>query len=399
MNVTLIEPFFTGSHAAWAQGYAQHSAHNVNVLSLPGNYWKWRMHGGAVTLARRFLETGERPDLLFVTDMLDLTTFLALTRPKSADIPVAIYFHENQLCYPWSPTSRDKIHKRDRHYSFINYVSALAADAVFFNSSYHKNAFLDKLPAFLRESPDLREIETVEAIRAKSKVLHLGLDLQKFDRVYSEEKSLVSPESKHTQAPLILWNHRWEYDKNPDEFFRVLFELDDRRLDFRVALLGETLQRNLPIFETARKKLGEKIVRYGYAEDFEQYARWLHKADFLPITSIQDFFGASIVEAVYCGCYPLLPRRLSYPGLFPPERFPEIFYDDTQNLVEKLAGAVQESKRRKQYNLRACVEQYSWQNIVSTYDEQLSYVTNSKPILRNRRSRVVKRAGLDYPAC
>ncbi len=107
MNVTLIEPFFTGSHAAWAQGYAQHSAHNVNVLSLPGNYWKWRMHGGAVTLARRFLETGERPDLLFVTDMLDLTTFLALTRPESADIPVAIYFHENQLCYPWPPTSRN----------------------------------------------------------------------------------------------------------------------------------------------------------------------------------------------------------------------------------------------------------------------------------------------------
>ena len=102
MNITLIEPFFSGSHAAWATGYAQHSGHNIDILSLSGNYWKWRMHGGAVTLAKKFLESGAKPDPLLVTDMLDLTTFLALTRQKTARLPAAIYFHENQICYPWS---------------------------------------------------------------------------------------------------------------------------------------------------------------------------------------------------------------------------------------------------------------------------------------------------------
>ena len=65
------------------------------------------MHGGAVTLARMFMESELQPDLILTTDMLDLTIFLSLTRSRTANIPTAIYFHENQLSYPWSTTDRD----------------------------------------------------------------------------------------------------------------------------------------------------------------------------------------------------------------------------------------------------------------------------------------------------
>ncbi|MFA6687806.1 MAG: DUF3524 domain-containing protein, partial [Desulfuromonas sp.] len=58
MNIALLEPFMTGSHAAWAQGYAAHSQHKVEIFNLEGKHWKWRMHGGAVTLARQFLASG-----------------------------------------------------------------------------------------------------------------------------------------------------------------------------------------------------------------------------------------------------------------------------------------------------------------------------------------------------
>ena len=50
------------------------------------------MHGGAVTLARKFNNMKWGPDLILATDMLDLTTFLSLTREKSHNIPTAIYF-------------------------------------------------------------------------------------------------------------------------------------------------------------------------------------------------------------------------------------------------------------------------------------------------------------------
>ena len=134
MRILLVEPYYTGSHASWAEGYAQHSQHQVDILSLPGRFWKWRMHGGAVTLARKFLASPLIPDLILATDMLDLTTFLALSADRTASLPTAIYFHENQLTYPWSPEDRDLILRRDKHYGFINYTSALAANAVLFNS-------------------------------------------------------------------------------------------------------------------------------------------------------------------------------------------------------------------------------------------------------------------------
>jgi hypothetical protein len=51
VKVALFEPFMTGSHAEWARGYARHSRHQVKIYALEGKYWKWRMHGGALTLA------------------------------------------------------------------------------------------------------------------------------------------------------------------------------------------------------------------------------------------------------------------------------------------------------------------------------------------------------------
>jgi hypothetical protein len=177
MNILLIEPFFTGSHKSWAEGFKKNSKHQVKLLTLSGRYWKWRMHGGAVSLANKFLMFHGEPDLILVTDMLDLTTFQALTRKVTHDIPFALYFHENQLTYPWSPKDRDVELKRDNHYSFINYTSALSADKVFFNSKYHMDSFLGELPVFLKQFPDNNEFQSVDLIKKKSSVLHLGVNL------------------------------------------------------------------------------------------------------------------------------------------------------------------------------------------------------------------------------
>ena len=363
-TITLIEPFFTGSHAAWARGYAQFSAHNIDILSLSGNHWKWRMHGGAVTLAWKFLASHVQPDLLLVTDILDLTTFLALTRHKTARLPVAIYFHENQICYPWSKEDKDLLQKRDHHYGFINYSSALAADLVVFNSRYHQSAFFDELPRFLNQFPEPRELGSVATIKAKSHVLQLGLDLHKFDCLECRQ----TPQVTQDQVPLIVWNHRWEYDKNPEDFFQALFKLDEQGLDFRVAILGEDFNKKYPIFETARKILRDKIVHYGYVKDFTHYAQWLHHADIIPMTSRQEFFGASLVESLYCGCYPLLPNRLTYPELLSQESYPELFYQGFDELVEKLTQALLSIEKIRKQDFGQYVEQYAWQKMAPAYD-------------------------------
>ena len=63
MNILYIEPYYSGSHKAWIDSYQKYSNHNIDILTLPGNKWKWRMHGGAITLANQFLEKKQSYDL------------------------------------------------------------------------------------------------------------------------------------------------------------------------------------------------------------------------------------------------------------------------------------------------------------------------------------------------
>ena len=248
------------------------------------------MHGGAVTLARRFLASKQTPDLLLASDMLDLTTFLALTRKRSAGIPTALYFHENQLTYPWSPNGANPAQQR-AHYAFINYTSALAADKVLFNSQYHLEAFTGQLTEFLKSFPDQNELESVDLIKAKSEVLHLGLDLQRFDE---HRQGAIDEASK---PPLILWNHRWEYDKNPEEFFTALYRLQEEEFAFEVAVLGESYRNCPPVFSEAQQRLGERIIHFGYAENFADYRIFITQD-----RRIADFTISYIEERAFAGC-------------------------------------------------------------------------------------------------
>lgn len=363
MDILLIEPYFTGSHERWAEGYRKASAHNVEILSMEGRYWKWRMHGGAVTLARRFLAGAFTPSLILATDMLDLTTFLSLTRHRTASIPTAVYFHENQLTYPWGPLDRDIAKGRDQHYGFINYASALAADRVFFNSRFHMEAFLAALASFLKGFPEHNEPRSVDAIRKKSSVLHLGMDFSHLDAAPLAQRA--------GERPLILWNHRWEHDKNPAEFFRALYALAEKGLDFSVALLGENF-RNRPVeFDEAAERLGSRIVHSGFVRDGAEYARWLKRADILPVTSLHDFFGASVVEAIRCGCFPLLPKRLAYPEHLPEKLHPLFFYDGFDDLVDRLAEAVTDIEATRKVETSHLVQRYCWKTMAPAYDRKM----------------------------
>ncbi len=374
MHIVLLEPYFTGSHQTWAEEYAGFSSHAVTILKLPGRFWKWRMHGGAISLARQFLALPAPPDFILATDMLDLTTFLALTRPAgSRNIPCAVYFHENQLTYPWSAQDRDVAARRDSHYGFINLASALAADAVFFNSPYHLESFLAALPRFLNQFPDFNELETIETIRAKAAVLPLGLNLRQFD---AHRPAAGNPEQR--RRPLILWNHRWEYDKNPAEFFEALYTLADAGLEFEVAVLGQNFRNRPAEFERARQQLGSRIAHFGYVETFAEYAAWLWRATILPVTSHHDFFGAGVVQAIYCRTIPLLPHRLTYPRLLPAKLHPHYLYRTHDEFVQKLAQLLLKPGDAD-VTLPAAVSRFDWSLLAARYDTRFEQVTVSGP--------------------
>jgi glycosyltransferase involved in cell wall biosynthesis len=371
-SILLLEPYNTGSHAAWIRGYQSHSAHRVEILSLPGQWWQWRMHGGAVTLARMFLESRTDtppPDLIIASDMLDLTTFLALTRPQTAHIPTAVYFHENQLTYPPGPRI-----KRDLRLGFVNYVSALAADAVLFNSRFHQEAFLDELPRLLKHYPDYNELPTIDLIRAKSQVLPLGIDLRRFDDYRSftrvNSPSLLAergPGGEVESAPIILWNHRWEYDKNPVAFFDALYTLADEGIDFKVIVAGENIRQTAEEFDQALTRLGSRIIHYGYAPDFATYARLLWRSTIVVSCAWQDFFGISMCEAIYCGCLPIMPRRLNYPDLVPTD-YQELCLYDEEKLIDPLRHALKRHSEPAPPALRDHIMRFDWSILAPEYD-------------------------------
>ena len=361
MKILILEPYYTGSHKQWAKGYKKYSNHNIEILSMKGQFWKWRMHGGAVTLAKQFNSLDYNPDLILSTDMLDFSTFLGLTKTKARS---AVYFHENQLSYPWSPNDRDVIKKRDHHYGFINYVSALAADYVFFNSKFHMNSFFNDLRPFLKHFPDYNEIENIDIIENKSEVLHLAIELEKFD---SYKKI------KHNK-PLILWNHRWEYDKNPELFFETLKQVKIKGYDFDLVVLGENFSNSPKIFQRAKKIFKENILHWGYLKDFDMYAKWLWRANILPVTSYQDFFGVSIMEAVYCETYPILPNRLTYPELIPYQLHKDHFYDNDNEFYNKLKYALITYKSKDLNAIKKLTTKYDWKNLASVYDRKMESI-------------------------
>jgi len=294
---------------------------------------------------------------------------LALTRPATAHTPAAVYFHENQLTYPPGPRM-----KHQQHYALINYLSALAADRVFFNSAFHRDAFMDELPRLLKHFPDYNNLHTVDLLRDKSAVLPLGLELRRFD-----EHRPAAPRDP-SRPPLILWNHRWEYDKNPEPFLAALAQLAGEGLPFEVALVGENERQQPEEFETARALLGERVIRYGYVETFAEYARLLWEADLTVSTSNQDFFGVSVVEAIYCGCWPVLPRRLNYPALIPAAWQDQVLYPDDADLIPCLRARLADP-RPAPPDLRAHVASFDWQAMAPRYDTEF----NSPSFSENRR--------------
>lgn len=365
LKILLIEPYYTGSHKKWANDYRRLSNHNVKILSLKGQFWKWRMHGGAVTLADKFNKINWKPNLIIATDMLDFTTFLSLTRKKTYNIPAIIYFHENQISYPWSPNDIDVKKNRDSHYGFINYSSALSSDHILFNSNYHMNTFMNELNPFLKNFPDHNELDSINIIKRKSKTLHLGLDLKRFDLKKIKKK----------EKPSILWNHRWEYDKNPELFFSILEKVKNEGYKFNLIVIGENFSQSPEIFDRAKKNFKDELIHWGYAKTFELYAELLWRADILPVTSNQEFFGISVMEAIYCGNWPILPNRLTYPELLPEVNHKENIYQDEKDLYKKIINAIVNIENIRKTKLSSIASKFSWDIMVPVYDDFFSNVS------------------------
>ncbi|WP_240695833.1 DUF3524 domain-containing protein [Candidatus Chloroploca sp. Khr17] len=359
VRILWLDPFHGGSHAAVAAGYAARSAHQVTLLTLTtSGGWRWRMRGGALTLARMVRERAERPDLIIASDMLDLATFRALTADLLGGVPALVYFHENQLTYPLPPGRQ-----RDLSFAWINYTSALVADRLLFNSAFHQRELLGALPGLVRRYHDCHELELVNQLATKSSVLAPGIDLASLE----QRDALWTPPG----PPILLWNSRWDYDKQPELFFAALEILAARRVAFRLIVAGEHIDPRAPLFLAARERWANHLLHWGYAPDRASYARLLHQADLVVSTAAQEFFGIGVIEALACGCEPVLPDYLNYPDLLPRLWHNTCLYDHRGGaaaLAVALEAALARVGAIPRATWQALASPYDWQQMAPLYD-------------------------------
>ena len=366
MKILLLAPFYGGSHKKWVDELRLHSSHKITVLSMPGRHWKWRMQHSAIHFASEIKKLNETYDTIICTDLVNVALLRGLLHNSDRDQwyhtpPYILYFHENQITYPWSATDPDIVQKRDNHYGWINYTSALSADRIYYNSDFHRKDFLEALVPFLDQFPDETPEEIIQNISRKSKTLYVGVELPELRKL----------KNKRNAVPVILWNHRWEYDKNPDAFFGVLIQMQKEGLDFEVIIAGENYRRAPKIFEQARQKLGERVIHYGYAKNRLAYLALLAKSDIALVTSNQDFYGVSAIEAIVAGAYPLMPDRLAFSEHYLEHDRAQYYYQDDEEMKNRLRALITKTVPPTEH-LRDYMMKYDWSLMAPIYDDFLS---------------------------
>ncbi len=294
-------------------------------------------------------------DAVLCSTFVDVAVLRALLQTITGWNPAAYfctYFHENQFAYPGRISD-----PASHQFMAINFNSALASDRLAFNSVYNMNSFLQGCHFYVNKAADMSIDASYSSIAKKSVVLHPGIDYSHIDTV---------PVSKPGNIPVIVWNHRWEHDKNPDDFFMALQEVKDKGRPFKLILLGQSFSAEPDCFFAAKTSMPERIMHYGFAESVEEYGALLKKGDIVISTAFHEFFGISVLEAVRAGCRPLLPARLSYPELFPEEYlYPE------GRLAEYLDRLLIADFRLSSQECLNFTERYSWPEQVEKYQKWL----------------------------
>lgn len=296
-EVWLLSAYAADSHRSWArQLLAYQPQYDWQLFELPGRHFRWRIRGNPLSWIDTLPST--IPDAMVATSMVDLATLKGL-RPELGRVPVLYYFHENQFAYPRSSRQVPSVEPQ-----MVQLYGALAADQLLFNSHFNRSSFMAGVEALLRKFPDAVPRGIGTRLGAKAGVLPVPVSAARRGR------------PRHEGPPLILWNHRWEYDKAPERFVAAVRALAEQGQAFRLALLGARPATPPPALAALRQALPERIIADGRVDN-ATYGHLLASADIVISTALHEFQGLAMLEAVAAGATPLVPDALCYPEQYP----------------------------------------------------------------------------------
>ena len=360
MRILLLSAYDAASHRHWREllvtGFPEHQ---WTVLSLPPRHFSWRIRGNAMSWATAEQKRLQQEfDLLLATSAVDLATLRGLI-PTLARVPAVVYFHENQFAYPGNASTEAASEGTGVEPQITSIYTAMAADALAFNSKYNMRSLFAGVDRLLRKMPDHVPTGVVEALSAKSRVLPVPV----------ADESFIPP-LRQTGPLTLVWNHRWEYDKGPERFLLVLQQLEKANLDFRVHIMGQQFRRKPPVFEQISREFGHRIGEFGFVKERSRYRDILRRSEIVLSTSLHDFQGLAMLEAMAAGCLPVAPRRLAYPEYIPEPCLADSFADDPAADAASLASRIVALSGQRPLEIdlvKATNGGFSWQSLRAGY--------------------------------
>lgn len=349
MRCLLLESYYDGSHRHLVDGLRQQVCPDAPLWTLPGRKWKWRMRGAALEFARRFAVEKPQVHGLFVTSLTNAAELRGLLARQGCHLPLAVYFHENQLAYPIQ-----HFDQRDHHFAWTNLHSALVADRLAFNSQFNLDSFLQGMELVIRKMPDARPDWVLEDVRERAEILPVPID--------------APPVEPVREGPChIVWNHRREFDKGGESLLDAVEALVASGLDFRFSMLGQQFDTCPPVFAKVAAALGPKLEHDGFVESRDEYWRILASADVALSTARHEFQGLAVLEACAAGATPLVPDALAYRELFGAKWR----YRNDADLCDQLVARVREVERWRATDPRPAALPFTWPRLAPRWERFL----------------------------
>ena len=374
-DILLLSGYHAASHRYWCEQLIDGLPEfNWTQVALPDRHFHWRIRSNALSFAYQNPQiTSRKFDLLVATSMVDVCNLRGLL-PQLSQVPVVLYFHENQFAYPErisGPQQKQNSPERQQKSNLINaqlttVYSALASDRLVFNSGHNKETFFKGARALFAKMPDGTPDDLLNHLPALSQVIPVPLSGDVSET--SDRNSCARYKKSHKRPVEIVWNHRWEYDKQPQVFFAAIEKLIAEGYRLSVHVMGQSFREVPDCFTEFRKNHADFVATWSH-QPVEEYRRVLAGADIVVSAALHDFQGLGMLEAIAAGCIPVAPQRMAYPEYMPQELLYQPDTDEElevqalhQKLVQVIEGDIEDSVLRDIY-----IDRYAYSTVLPEY--------------------------------
>ncbi|XP_007467535.1 PREDICTED: glycosyltransferase-like domain-containing protein 1 isoform X3 [Lipotes vexillifer] len=347
MSILIIEAFYGGSHKQLVDLLQEELEYCV-LYTLPAKKWHWRARTSALYFSQN-IPASEHYRILFASSVLNLTELAAL-RPDLGKLKKILYFHENQLVYPVK-----KCQERDFQYGYNQILSCLVADVVVFNSVFNMESFLTSIGKFMKLIPDHRPKDLESIIRPKCQVIYFPIRFPDVSRFMPKHKAV------HLQKILSL-----KGNGGVAPSMALPFQQEQRGSE---NLLKNFDSESGSCDAAQQENLGGSVRQESYLKTFSSSDNSSthhgeHKQTPCNILAGADDQQRPLhivwphrwLEAVYCGCYPLCPKDLVYPEIFPAE----YLYSTPEQLSKRLQNFCKRPDIVRKHLYKGEIAPFSW---------------------------------------